>query len=117
MAVDNNEGVYYTTHAFPEPGGRLEAFLTRFEEEKGGAIENGSFGGLAADAVLIAIEGYLTAGNLDGPAIAAAIAEIEGLETVTGTTTYAGTDGVPDRPVYIHQIVDGTPTLAATIGG
>jgi hypothetical protein len=32
-------------------------------------------------------------------------------------TGYAGTSGVPNKPVYIHQMIGGEATLAATIGG
>ena len=50
--------------------------------------------------------------------IGAAIAEAEGVEGVTGALTYAGSviPGVPDKPVYIHQVVDGEPSLADTWG-
>lgn len=114
LAVENNEGVAYTTHAFVEPGSRLERFLQRFEEVNGEPIENSSFGGLAVDAVIVAIEGFVRSGSTDPAEIGAAIAEISGLETLTGTIGYAGTTGVPDKPVFVHQIVDGEVTLSAT---
>ena len=114
IAVDNNEGVAYTTHAFVAPGSRLETFVQRFEEETGSPIENSSFGGLAVDAVIVAIEGFVQSGSTDPAEIGAAIAEISGLETLTGTIGYAGTGGVPDKPVFVHQIVDGEVTLSAT---
>lgn len=114
LAVENNEGVAYTTHAFVEPGSRLERFLQRFEEVIGEPIENSSFGGLAVDAVIVAIEGFVQSGSTDPAEIGAAIAEISGLETLTGTIGYAGTTGVPDKPVFVHQIVDGEVTLSAT---
>ncbi|RMH86216.1 MAG: ABC transporter substrate-binding protein [Actinomyces sp.] len=117
VAVDNNEGVYYTTHAWAGPGTPLRQFLDVFEQVNGEPIENSSFGGLAADAVWIAVNGFADSGGSSDPAaIGAAIAELQGLSTVTGSITYAGTNGVPDKPVYIHQIVNGEPTLAATYG-
>lgn len=114
--VDNNEGVYYTTHAFAGEGTPLATFLDRYEEETGEAIENGSFAGLAADAIIVIADAFVRSGSTDPVEIGAAIAETDGLETMTGSKTYAGTNGVPERPVFVHQIVDGEVTLAGTIG-
>lgn len=113
---DAAEGVYYTTHAFAGDGNRLETFVERYEEITGEPIENSSFGGLAADSVILAIQAFLASGELDGAAIGAAIAELADVETVTGTTTYVDTFGVPEKPVFIHQIVGGEVTLAETAG-
>jgi hypothetical protein len=33
----------------------------------------------------------------------------------TGDLTYVGTSGIPDKPVYVHRVVGGAPTLVATI--
>ena len=49
--------------------------------------------------------------------IGAAVAQIEGFEGLSGTITYAGTNGIPPKAVPINQIVDGVDTLVATIGG
>jgi ABC-type branched-subunit amino acid transport system substrate-binding protein len=115
--TDNNEGIYYTTHAFAEPGNRLATFLESFEAATGAPNEAPSFAGLAADAITVAVEGLLRSGSTDPVEIGAAIAEIDTLEAVTGVTGYAGTSGVPNKPVYIHQMIGGEATLAATIGG
>ena len=45
--------------------------------------------------------------------IGAAVAAISGLEGFTGPMGYAGTNGVPVKPVSIHQVVDGVDTLVA----
>ncbi len=117
VAVDNNEGVFYTTHAWAGPGTRLKSFVDTFAAVNDSPIENSSFGGLAADAVWIAVNAFADTGGSDDPAaIGAAIAELSGLQTVTGSITYAGTDGVPAKPVYVHQILNGEPSLAATYG-
>ncbi len=108
-------GMYYTTHAFAEPDNYLGRFLARFEEAKGKPAENPSFAGLAADAIMVIAQGFADSGSTDPKVIGEAIANISGLTTMTGTTTYAGTGGVPDKPVFIHQIVDGVVTLAGTI--
>ena len=41
------------------------------------------------------------------------VALLAGVEAVTDTIGYAGTDGTPDTPVYILRIVNGETTLAA----
>jgi branched-chain amino acid transport system substrate-binding protein len=112
-----SEGVYYTTHGFPGEGTPMKAFLDKFEEAMGRPLETVSFGALAGDAVLVAADAFARAGSTDPLAIGEALKETAGLPVVTGTLTYAGTEGVPDKPVYIHQIVDGEVTLAETRGG
>lgn len=114
-AGDVAEGVYYTTHGFPGEGTRMRAFLDAFAEERGRDLETVSFGTLAADAVFLVADAYLRAGVLDPQAIAEEIKATRGLELVTETVTYAGS-GTPDKPVFVHQIVGGEPTLADIIG-
>jgi len=106
------EGVYYTTHGFPGEGTRMKAFLDAYEAQNGEALETVSFGTLAADAVLIVADAYARAGELDPAAIAEQIKATEDLELITEAVTYAGTNGTPIKPVFIHQIVDGEITLA-----
>ncbi len=106
------EGVYYTTHGFPGEGTRMAAFLDAYEAENGEPLETVSFGTLAADAVLIVADAYARAGELDPEAIAEQIKATEDLELITEAVTYAGTNGTPIKPVFIHQIVDGEITLA-----
>jgi branched-chain amino acid transport system substrate-binding protein len=106
------DGVYYTTHGFPGDGNRMERFLAAFEEENGEPLETVSFGTLAADAVLIVADAYARAGSLDAAAIAEEIKNTEDLELITESVTYAGTNGTPIKPVFIHQIVDGEIVLA-----
>lgn len=106
------EGVYYTTHGFPGEGTRMKAFLDAYEAQNGEALETVSFGTLAADAVLIVADAYARAGALDPEAIAEEIKTTEDLELITESVTYAGTNGTPIKPVFIHQIVDGEITLA-----
>jgi branched-chain amino acid transport system substrate-binding protein len=112
ISGQNSEGVYYTTHGFPGEGTRMKAFLDAYEAENGEPLETVSFGTLAADAVLIVADAYARAGSLDGEAIAEEIKNTEDLELITETVTYAGTNGTPIKPVFIHQIVDGEITLA-----
>lgn len=114
IGAADNEGVYYTTHGFPGEGTRMLAFLDAYEAENGEPLETISFGTLAADAVLIVADAYARAGELDPEAIAEQIKATEDLELITESVTYAGTNGTPIKPVFIHQIVDGEPTLAAS---
>lgn len=111
--TDNNEGIWYTTHAFAEPGNRLHRLLASFESATGAASEAPTFAGLAGDAITVAIEAFQQVGDYDPAALGAAIASIDKLEVVTGVTGYSGTHGAPNKPVYIHQMVGGEPTLAA----
>jgi len=111
------EGTYYTTHGFPGEGTPMKAFLDKFEQEQGRPLETVSFGALAGDAVLLAADAFARAGVADPAAIGEALKEASGVPVVTGTVSYAGTDGVPEKPVYIHQIVGGEITLAGTVGG
>jgi len=115
-ATDGTEGFYHTTHSFPEEGSRVALLDESFEEATGAPLENPSFGGLAADAIAVVIDAHLRSGSTDPAVIGAAIAEGSGIEGVTGVLSYDG-GATPTKPVYVHQVVDGAPTLAATIGG
>lgn len=115
-AGDLAEGVYWTTHAFPEEGSLMKAFLDKFEAEMGRALETVSFGALAADAVILAADAFVRAGKVFDPlAIGEALKSAEGVRVITGTVTYAGTNGVPKKPVYIHQLVGGEIVLAEKV--
>jgi branched-chain amino acid transport system substrate-binding protein len=73
--------------------------------------------GLYVDSMFLGIQGILNCGCTDPAEIGAAVAELEGFEGLSGTITYAGTNGIPPKAVPIHRIVDGVDTLVATIGG
>jgi branched-chain amino acid transport system substrate-binding protein len=112
--VDNNEGIYWTSHGFAENGNRFELLLDSLEAA-GMPSEAPGFAGLAGDSLTMAIQGFLNAGSTDPADIAAAIGELSNIEAITDTITYAGTNGVPDTPVYILQIQDGQTIVAATL--
>lgn len=114
-AGDVADGVYYTTHGFPEEGSTMAAFLDAYAESTGEELQTVSFGALAADSVLLIANAYANAGELDPQAIGEALAQLEDVPLVTQPVTYAGTTGVPVKPVVIHQIQDGEITLADTI--
>ena len=110
--IDNNEGVYWTDHGFGIDGNRYER-LNAGLAAKGMPSDAPGFAALAGDAITVAIQGFIDAGSTDPLAIAEAISNLTGVEAVTDTIGYAGTDGTPDTPVYILQIVNGETTLAA----
>ncbi|MGI9622157.1 MAG: ABC transporter substrate-binding protein [Acidimicrobiales bacterium] len=110
--IPNNEGVYWTSHGFPENGNRFERLLISLEEA-GTPSEAPGFAGLAGDSITMAITGFLDAGSADPAVIAEAIGQLAGVDAITDTITYAGTNGVPDTPVYILQINGGETVLAA----
>jgi branched-chain amino acid transport system substrate-binding protein len=115
-ATDGTEGFYHTTHSFPAEGSRVKALNDSFAAATGAPLENPSFGGLAADAITVVIDAYLRTGATDPAELGAAIAEGSDIEAVTGVISYDG-GATPIKPVYVHQVVDGAPSLAATIGG
>lgn len=111
LAEANNEGIYHTTHAYAEPGGRIERLVTGYEAARGKAIDNPTFAGLYADALLLGLQAVVDCGCTEPAEVGAAVAAIEGFEAFTGPMSFAGTNGVPDKPVSIHRIVGGVDTL------
>jgi ABC-type branched-subunit amino acid transport system substrate-binding protein len=114
--TDGTEGFYHTTHSFPAEGSRVKILDDSFAAATGAPLENPSFGGLAADSIAVVIDAFLRSGSTDPAEIGAAIAEGTGIEGVTGVLSYDG-GATPTKPVYVHQVVNGEPSLAATIGG
>ena len=111
--IPNNEGVYWTDHGFGADGNRYER-LNAGLAAAGMPSAAPGFAALAGDSITVAIQGFINAGGSTDPlAIAEAISQLAGVEAVTDTIGYAGTDGTPDTPVYILQIVDGQTALAA----
>jgi len=66
--------------------------------------------------VILVADAFVRSGmQLDALAIGEALKEAEGVRVITGTVTYAGTNGVPVKPLYIQQVVGGEPALAEKI--
>lgn len=114
-AGEDAEGVAFAAHTFPEEGSALEEWLAGFEEATGEPIETISFGALAVDALRLAVDAYERAGSGDPADIAQAIKETEGFEGLTGEITYAGTNGIPEKPVFVVTVEGGELALATTI--
>ena len=113
--VDGVEGFFHTSHTFPEPDGRMVRFLSSYEAAKGGVLESESYSALAADAILVISDAVIRSGSLDPVTVGEAIVAGTGVDGLTGVLTYNG-GGSPNTPVYVHEVVDGQPTLAAVYG-
>jgi branched-chain amino acid transport system substrate-binding protein len=113
--TDGVEGFYHTTHSFPSEGSRIKALADSYEATHGSPLENSSFGGLAVDAIAVVIDAFVRTNSTDPKVLGDAIGQADGVHGATGDLTYVGTSGIPDKPVYVHQVVGGAATLAATI--
>ncbi|MEM7274551.1 MAG: ABC transporter substrate-binding protein [Actinomycetota bacterium] len=111
------EGIYHVTHTDPRPDTRLERLLTSFTAANGGVGPAApSMAALAGDAMAVIADAYLRVGTTDPRVLGEAIAVAEGVEGITGVLTY-DRSGAPNKPMYIHKVVDGEPTIAGIIGG
>ena len=70
---------------------------------------------LAGDAVAVIAAAYLQVRTTDPLILGEAIANLQGVNGVTGVLSYNGM-GTPTKTIYIHKVVDGQPTLATKIG-
>ncbi len=113
--VDGVEGFFHTSHTFPEPDGRMLRFLGSYEAAKGSALESDSYSALAADAILVIADAVIRTGSLDPVTVGEAIIAGSGVDGLTGTLTYNG-GAIPNTPVYVHEVVNGGPSLAAVYG-
>ena len=104
------DGVSFTAHTFPRDDNGVQAFLDA-AAAAGVEIETVSFGALASDVVQVFAHAAETACSVDGAALIAAINEITDLEVTTGTVTYAGTNGVPEKDVVILTVEGGEPAF------
>ena len=109
-AGDVAEGVAFTAHTFPRDDNRVQEFLDA-ATDAGVEIETVSFGALASDVVQVFATAAEQACSLDGAALIDAIANLSDLEVTTGTVTYAGTNGVPEKDVVILTVTDGAPAF------
>jgi branched-chain amino acid transport system substrate-binding protein len=108
------EGVYFTAHTFPSDDNNVQAFLDE-AALRGIPIATVSFGALSSDAVLIIAAAAELACSLDGADLIAAINGLSNLPVTTGTVTYDGANGVPQKDVSIVTVTDGAPALVTTL--
>ena len=109
-AGDVANGVSFTAHTFPREDNGVQEFIDA-AAAAGAEIETVSFGALASDVVKVFAHVAETTCSLDGPTLIEAINNISDLELTTGTVTYAGTNGVPERDVVILTVENGEPTF------
>ncbi|MEZ5176354.1 MAG: ABC transporter substrate-binding protein [Acidimicrobiia bacterium] len=111
------EGAYFVSHAFPSPDNRMQDFLDKYEEANGEPLATFSFGGLAADAVVLMTDAFVRSGfALDGVTIGETLKGASDVTVVTGTVSYAGSNGVQQKPLYILQVKGGDVALAEVVG-
>lgn len=108
------DGVYFAAHTFPSTDNDVQAFLDA-AATAGAEIETISFGALASDSVQILAHAAGTSCSVDGATLIAAINEITDLPVTTGSVTYAGTNGVPEKDVAIVTVTGGEPALETTM--
>jgi branched-chain amino acid transport system substrate-binding protein len=109
-AGDVANDVSFTAHTFPREDNGVQEFLDA-TAEAGVEIETVSFGALASDVVKVFAAAATEACSTDGAALIETIGNISGLEVTTGTVTYAGTNGVPQKDVVILTVTDGEPAF------
>ena len=107
LAGEDANGIVFTTHGFPTPGGAFEAFIDGLTEFQGKAPEAPALASLGGDTILVVQAAIEEAGSTDPEAIAEALANLKDVEVVNGSITYAGTSGVPSKTVAMVEIEDG----------
>ncbi|MEM9134024.1 MAG: ABC transporter substrate-binding protein [Actinomycetota bacterium] len=110
------DGVFHVTHSFAAEGSRVEALVTSMTAANGVPPEAASFAALAGDAFVVVADAYLRVQTTDPLTLGQAIADAQAVAGITGDLSYDG-EGYPQKPIYVHEVVDGQPSLAATIGG
>ncbi|MEN9505712.1 MAG: hypothetical protein RI958_1638 [Actinomycetota bacterium] len=111
---DVANGVLFAAHTFPSDDNNVAQFLQQ-AADAGAEIETISFGALASDAVQILAAAAERACSVDGATLIATIDDIVDLPVTTGTVTYRGTNGVPEKAVSILEVVDGAPALVSSL--
>ena len=109
-AGDVANDVSFTAHTFPREDNGVQEFLDA-AEAAGSDIETVSFGALASDVVKVFAAAAEQACSIDGPTLIETISNLSDLEVTTGTVTYAGTNGVPQKDVVILTVTDGEPAF------
>jgi branched-chain amino acid transport system substrate-binding protein len=113
-AGDIANGVYFAAHTFPQDNNGVEQFLAD-AAAAGANIETISFGALAADAVQILAAAAEQSCSVDAATLISTIDGLVNQPVVTGTVTYAGTGGVPEKDVVILAVTNGEPDFVTAI--
>ena len=113
-AGDVANGVFFSAHTFPTADNGVQQFLDD-ATAAGAEIETVSFGALAADAVQIIVAAATEACSTDGATLISAIDNLVNVPVTTGTVTYNGTGGVPEKDVVILKVEGGEPVFVEAI--
>jgi len=113
---DGIEGIFHTTHAFPTANsGRVQTLDDSFAAATGAPSESPTFAALAVDGLLVLLEAHVQTGSADASVIGAAIPDVS-IDGITSPKSYGGAAN-PATSVFVHEVVDGAPSLAAEIAG
>jgi len=113
---DGIEGIYHTTHAFPSANdGRVATLEESFAAATGAGSDSPTFAALAVDGLLVLLEAHIQTGSTDASVVGAAIPDIS-IDGITSDKSYGGGSN-PATTVFVHEVVDGAPSLAAEIAG
>jgi branched-chain amino acid transport system substrate-binding protein len=107
-------GIVHTTAGYPAEGTALGDFYAKYEAATGAKPET-VYVATGYEIAYIIDAAATAAGSMDGPALRDAIANLSGVELLTGKVTYAGTNRMPSRDITLVEIRDGgrTPILTA----
>jgi branched-chain amino acid transport system substrate-binding protein len=108
FAKNAANGTIFSTHGFAEEGSSVAEFtneVTTFNDGK--APDNVGLTALGGDAILLIKAAVEEAGSIEPAAIADALSKLEDVEVVTSSVTFAGTNGVPEKTVYVVEVENG----------
>lgn len=104
------EGVVFPVASFAEPGTDYAELLDEIAAKYGSENATG-YVGYGYDLGKILEAAVSKAGSTDPGELRDAIASLRDVPGITGLITYAGTNGIPQRTVYIVQLHDGEKEL------
>jgi branched-chain amino acid transport system substrate-binding protein len=105
FAKDAANGTIFSTHGYAEDGSDVAEFtddVTKFNNGK--PPDNVGLTALGGDAILLIKAAVEEAGSIEPAAIATALGNLRDAQVVTGKVTFAGTKGVPEKPVYVVEV-------------
>lgn len=108
-------GTVYSTHGFPTAGGALAKFLTDFKKVTGSKPETNTFEAIGRDQVYVLAEAAAEAGSTSPDKISAKLRSMRGYKAVQGTINMNPKTHIPDLPVSLVKIQNGTPKLEKVI--
>lgn len=107
FAGKDAEGIVFSTHGFPTEGSKFEAFIDGLTEFQGKAPDAPALASLGGDAMAIIVAAVEKEGSIIPKAIGEALDGLENVDVVNGTITYKGTNGVPQKTVFMVGVEDG----------